>query len=79
MACAEIMLCSINMAKTVLSNNILNNTVTYKSQTNIQDLWVFMVGLVYHFTDNVALAGSLSSPTSIYNAKSKVEFEIARE
>ena len=38
-----------------------------------------MLGLVYHFTDNVALGESLSSPTSIYNVKSKVEFEIARE
>lgn len=37
-----------------------------------------MLGLVYHFTDNAALGESLSSPTSIYNVKSKVEFEIAR-
>lgn len=37
-----------------------------------------MLGLVCHFTDNAALGESLSSPTSIYNVKSKVEFEIAR-
>lgn len=37
-----------------------------------------MLGLVCHFTDNAAL-GEASFSTSIYNVKSKVEFEIARE